>query len=68
MDKIMENELVCKCKKVKYSDIENALHDSETIGEVEDKFRHVQEITHCSTGCGGCHDKIMDIIANLIYS
>ena len=31
-----------------------------------ENFEEVQKITHCSTGCGGCHDKIMDVIADLI--
>ena len=32
------------------------------------EFEDVQKITHCSTGCGGCHDKIMAIISDLMSS
>ncbi len=63
---ITENVLICKCKKVTLADIENALHDHTDLRDVENEFRHVQEVTHCSTGCGGCHDKIMEVISSII--
>lgn len=63
----MENVLVCNCKKVTYADIENALHQLPTMTAVEQQFEGVQKITHCSTGCGGCHDKIMKIISDIMY-
>lgn len=62
----MENELVCNCKKVYMADIEKAVYETENINDLEKKFEEVQKITKCSTGCGGCHDKIMDIIADLM--
>ena len=58
----MENYLICKCKKVTYADVEDALHNEKTFESVE----NVQKITHCSTGCGGCHDKIMDVISQIM--
>ena len=63
---VTENILICKCKKVTLADIENALHDHTSLSDVENEFRHVQEVTHCSTGRGGCHDKIMDVISSII--
>ena len=30
------------------------------------EFEDVQKITHCSTGCGGCHDKILDAISEIM--
>ena len=63
----MENVLVCNCKKVTYADIENALHQLPTMTAVEQQVEGVQKITHCSTGCGGCHDKIMKIISDIMY-
>jgi NAD(P)H-nitrite reductase large subunit len=27
-------------------------------------FEHVKDVTHCSTGCGGCHDTVLDIISH----
>lgn len=62
----MRNEEICHCKKVTVADIEGALHDRDKFEDVESEFKHVQEITSCSTGCGGCHDKIMDVISELM--
>jgi NAD(P)H-nitrite reductase large subunit len=61
-----ENQIICKCKKVTVVDIENALHRNTSLNNVEKEFEEVQKITHCSTGCGGCHDKIMDMISKFI--
>lgn len=60
----MENTLICNCKKVTLADIESALLEAVSFSDVEDKFKKIQELTHCSTGCGGCHDKIMGIISD----
>ena len=62
----MENYMICNCKQVSYFDVENAMLDAKNLGDVEKTFRHVQEETHCSTGCGGCHDKIMDAISEIM--
>ena len=61
-----ENYIVCKCKKVSYADIEDALHANQKFDNVLDSFDDVQKITHCSTGCGGCHQKILDIISEIM--
>ncbi len=61
-----ENELICKCKKVTYNDIEKALHSHQKLEDVEHEFAEVQKQTHCSTGCGKCHDKIMGIISDIL--
>ena len=62
----MENYLICKCKKVSYADVEGALDNAKNFGSVEKMFEDVQRVTHCSTGCGGCHDKIMDVISQIM--
>ena len=62
----MENYIVCNCKKVSYADIENALYNESKFENVEKLFDDVQKITHCSTGCGGCHNKKMDIISQIM--
>lgn len=36
------------------------------FGDVDREFEEVQKLTHCSTGCGGCHDKILDVISELM--
>ncbi len=61
------NEEICHCKHVYFADIENALHDCNTMDEVEKTFEHVKDVTHCSTGCGGCHNHVMCIISELMH-
>ena len=63
----MENYILCNCKNVSYFDVEDALHAAKSLDDVEKAFADVQEITHCSTGCGGCHDKIMDAISEIMH-
>lgn len=63
---IMENVEICHCMGVTYADIENALHSAKVFSDVEREFEEVQKITHCSTGCGGCHDKILDTISEIM--
>lgn len=62
----MENYTVCKCKNVTYGDIEDALHNEKHFENVEKTFEDVQKITKCSTGCGGCHQKILDTISEIM--
>ena len=62
----MENKIICNCKQVSMADIEKALHESEKFTDVEKAFEEVQMITHCSTGCGGCHDEVLDVISELM--
>ena len=61
-----ENYMVCNCKQVSYADIEDALHAHKSFGDVLEAFKSVQEVTHCSTGCGGCHDKVLEVISELM--
>lgn len=62
----MENYVICNCKKVTYVDIENALHNETKFEDVEKTFEDVQKITKCSTGCGGCHNKILEVISEIM--
>ena len=63
-----ENEMICNCKQVSYGDIEDALHQMKRFESVLQSFEEVQKITHCSTGCGGCHDKILGVISEIMRS
>ena len=62
----MENKIICNCKQVSEADIEKALHTHEHFASVEKAFEEVQFITHCSTGCGGCYNKVLDTISSLM--
>ena len=61
-----ENYTVCRCKQVTYAEIADALEQNTQFSDVLKAFERVQEITHCSTGCGSCHDKIMAIISDVL--
>ena len=61
-----ENYTVCNCKKVSYADIANALDANEKFESVLSAFESVQNVTNCSTGCGGCYQKVLDIISQIM--
>ena len=63
---MQENYMVCHCKQVSYADIANALDASKDFDSVLDAFRSVQEVTSCSTGCGGCYQKVLDLISEIM--
>lgn len=60
------NEMICNCKQVSFYDVEDAVHQLDKFEDVLSAFDDVQKMTHCSTGCGGCHDKIMDAISQIM--
>lgn len=62
----LPNDVICNCKQVTMADIDKALHSHANFSDVEKEFQEVQRITACSTGCGGCHDKIMAVISSII--
>ena len=62
----MENYIVCNCKQVSYKDIVMALAGHTKFEDVLVLFEEVQRITHCSTGCGGCHQKVLDLISEVM--
>ena len=62
----MENVIICNCKQVSYKDIERALENQNKMEDVLKLFDEVQKITHCSTGCGGCHDKVLNVISEVM--
>ena len=64
---MIENYIVCNCKQVSYSDITDAVYNNKKFDDVLKTFESVQKITNCSTGCGGCHQKVLDIISNILH-
>ncbi len=63
---MQENYMVCNCKQVSYADIANALDTQKDFNSVLSAFEDVQKVTHCSTGCGGCHQKVLDLISEIM--
>ena len=61
-----ENYMVCNCKQVSYADIADAVHGHDKFEDVLKVFEDVQKITHCSTGCGGCYQKVLDVISEVL--
>ena len=61
-----ENYMVCNCMQVSYGTIVDTLHEMENFEDVLKAFDAVQAVTHCSTGCGGCHSKVMGIISDVM--
>ena len=61
-----ENYTVCNCMQVSYADIENAMQERKSFGDVLEAFEDVKNVTHCSTGCGGCHARVLDIISEIM--
>ena len=59
-----ENVIVCNCAKVDYHQIVTALENHTKMEDVLDIFKDVQNVTHCTTGCGGCYQKVLDIISS----
>ena len=61
-----ENYIICNCKKVSYIDIAKALQESKKFTDVLEAFESVKKVTNCSTGCGGCHQKVLDVISEIM--
>ncbi len=56
--------IVCNCNQVSYMDIVNEIHKHNDIANLLKAFEHIKDITHCSTGCGGCYDKVIAILSD----
>jgi len=63
---MVENYMVCNCKQVSYGKIVDALHELPNFEDVLAAFESVKAVTHCSTGCGGCHDKVLQVISDVM--
>jgi superoxide reductase len=61
-----ENYVVCQCNNVKYFDILNAAQAHGDLNGLLSIFDEVKNTTHCSTGCGGCYNKVLAIISEIL--
>lgn len=61
-----ENYVVCRCNNVKYFDILNEAREHKDLNGMLSIFDEVKNTTHCSSGCGGCYDKVLAIISEML--
>lgn len=61
-----ENYVVCHCNNVKYFDILDSVQDHKDLSSLLSVFDSVKNTTHCSTGCGGCYNKVLTIISDVM--
>ncbi len=59
-----ENYTVCNCNNVSYFDILDEVEKNANLQDLLDVFEEVKDTTKCSTGCGGCYDKVIGIISD----
>ena len=64
----VENYVVCKCNNVTYFDILDAVNRHGSMEALMDVFEDVKNTTKCSTGCGGCYDKVVAIISDTLMN
>lgn len=58
-----ENYVICKCNNVTYFDILDEINKQTSADGLLEVFEKVKNTTHCSTGCGGCYEKVIAIIS-----
>ena len=66
MENNKENYMICNCKQVSYADIAKALHNHTKMEDAIKVFEDVPNVTHCSTGCGGCYQKVLEVISEVL--
>ncbi len=64
--KSTEDYIVCKCNNVSFFDILDEINNQKSVTELLDVFENVKNTTHCSTGCGGCYEKVLAIISEAL--
>ena len=62
-----ENYKICNCNNVTYFDILDALQNHEKMEGLLSAFEAVKNTTHCSTGCGGCYDRVLQAISDTMH-
>ena len=58
-----QNFTVCRCNNVSFFDILDQVHKHDNADALLSVFEDVKNTTHCSAGCGGCYDKVLNIIS-----
>ena len=61
--KSTQNFTVCRCNNVSFFDILDQVHKQNNADDLLKVFESVKNTTHCSAGCGGCYDKVLNVIS-----
>ena len=61
--KSVEDFTICNCNNVSYFEILDALSNGKDIHNVLEGFEAVKNTPHCSTGCGGCYQRVLEVIS-----
>jgi superoxide reductase len=64
--KSAQNYQICNCNKVSYFDILDAVQKHDKLEALMDVFEDVKNTTHCTTGCGGCYDRVIQAISEIM--
>ena len=59
---------ICNCKNVTYFNILDALEKHSKVENLLDVFEDVKKTTHCSTGCGGCYNRVLEVISDTMMN
>lgn len=64
---IFYNVYECDREWVAYADIAKAMESlDDNCTDAEEAFKHVQELTSCTTGCGSCYDEVIEVISEIM--
>lgn len=61
--KATEDYTVCNCNNVSFFTIVDEIYKQKDVSNLLEIFENVKNTTHCSTGCGGCYEKVIAIIS-----
>ena len=62
--KPINNYTVCNCNNVSYFEILDALEAHNNFDDLLEAYENVKNTTNCTTGCGCCYDKVIEIISH----
>ena len=62
----VENYKICNCNNVSYFDILDAVQKHGKLEQLLDVFEDVKNTTKCTTGCGGCYERVLAVISEMM--
>ncbi len=64
--KAVQNYKICNCNNVTYFDILDAVQKHGKLEQLLDVFEDVKNTTKCTTGCGGCYERVLAVISEMM--